>query len=158
MAQPNLLYLKTQTARETKMTPTEFATNFFEQMLNWEDWYYAEKKKPEYETDNEFIKKTDQESRSKLELILRSFLTESAFSKIGQEKLETLGVGRPRLYDQEAISCTESSSLKFEVISKNRKKQNSYSKYLVLQEEGTYKIDQAYQSIDGQNWRKKNSI
>lgn len=140
------------------MTPSEFTANFLEKMLNWEEWYYAEKRKPESETDNEFIKKTDQESRFKLELILRPFLTESAFSKIGQEKLETLGVGRPRLYDQEIISCTESTSLKFEIISKNRKKQNSYSKYIVLQKEDTYKIDQAYQSIDRENWKKKNSI
>ena len=140
------------------MTPSEFTSNFLEQMLNWEDWYHAEKRKPENEADNEFIKKIGQESRSKLEIILQSFLTESAFNKIGQEKLETLGVGRPRLYDQETISCTESSSLKFEVISKNRKKQNSYSKYIVLHKEGAYKIDQAYQSIDGLDWKKKNSI
>ena len=140
------------------MSPIEFTSNFLTKMLEWEDWYYAEKKKIENMSSGSHIDAVCLESRAKLELILQPYLTETAFNTIGQAKLETLGVRRPRLYDQEAISCTEITPTKFETITISRKQQNRYSKYLIFLKKDNFKIDKAFQSIDGVNWTKKNSI
>ncbi|WP_374422128.1 NTF2 fold immunity protein [Chromobacterium sp.] len=144
--------------RRFPMSPIEFTSNFLTKMLEWEDWYYAEKKKIENMSSGSHIDAVCLESRAKLELILQPYLTETAFNTIGQAKLETLGVGRPRLYDQEAISCTEITPTKFETITISRKQQNRYSKYLIFLKKDNFKIDKALQSIDGVNWTKKNSI
>lgn len=87
------------------------------------------------------------ESRAKLELILQPYLTETAFNTIGQAKLETLGVGRPRLYDQEAISCTEITPTKFETITISRKQQNRYSKYLIFLKKITSKLTKRFKAL-----------
>lgn len=106
-----------------------------------------QKRKIENMSSGSHIDAVSLESRAKLELILQPFLTKMAFNTIGQAKLETLGVGRPRLYDQEAISCTEITSTKFETISISRKQQNRYSKYLIFLKKMTSKLTKRFKAL-----------
>jgi hypothetical protein len=140
------------------MNASNCISEFLSEMLEWENWFYLIQKEKLYNENRAYSLEIKADSKNKLQKILKKWLTESAYLEIGEAKLDSLGVGRPRIYAQEV--CLDSEFVKniTYVITKNSESPCLYFRYSLESNEDRWKISGLHSRYDESEWEKRNSI
>jgi|GEM_PF-6470767 hypothetical protein len=142
------------------MEAADRVSEFLGQMLAWEKERLGVLKSDSYKSgDVNFRGDQDNKSRKKLNSILESYLTPQAINTLGAAKAETMGVGRPPIYDQSVVEARAAGEC-FLILceSNNGGLLGYFIRYTLKKVDNEWKIDLVHSSRNRVDWRKNNSI
>jgi len=140
------------------VTPKETVEKFLHEMLDWEDWYAAQIKLPEYHQSKEAQELIRQQSDEKMRPIMLKFLAEEAFETIGMLTIISKAVSRPRRYKQIVREDFEIKGKKAYVYTDSTRDLGFTHRFTLKQEGDQWKILSHHTAYNDEDWKKTKGI